>query len=531
MTLDLPPGRSAAYAGESMIATAHPMATAAGANVFRSGGNAVDAAIAAAAMLAVVEPAMSGIGGDCFALVARGRDRSAVTAINGSGQAPLAARAGDPIVPYSPTTVTLPGAVAAWDRLVADHGTWPFAELLQPALGAARDGFVVTPRVAFDWQLHASVLRRHPGAAAVFLPGNRAPRAGERVANPELARCLEHICRDGASGLYQGPVAEAIVRHLRSLGGVHDLEDMANVAPEYVDPINTGYRGYTVHECPPNGAGVTALMMLNILSGYDLAAYDPAGTTRLHLEIEAGRLARADRDASVADPRHHDVPVSRLLSAQHADSQRARIDLDHVIGDVQAPEAVRPAPHTDTTYVCAVDGDRTAISLICSVFGPFGSGIVPPGTGVVLQNRGLGFSTDPMHPNCIAGGKRPLHTILPALVTQRLGDADRIVMALGVMGGHYQPVGQCHVLTNIVDYSMDPQQAIDFPRAHHDEDVVVIERSYGREVDHGLRRLGHRTRTSDEPIGGGQAIVVDDHLGCLVGGSDRRKDGVALGWR
>ena len=529
MDVGWPPGRSATIAGEAMISTSHPRATLAGLDVLRQGGNAIDSAVAAAAVLAVVEPAMSSIGGDCFAIFTL-RDGS-IRAFNGSGQAPAAADPGllaergvRAIGPRSAHAVTVPGAVAAWERIVEDHGTRPMSELLQPAICAARDGFVVTPRVAFDWQRHAPTLRASPEAASVFLPRGRPPRAGERFHNRELAACLSRIADAGSRALYEGPVAEMIVSFLRDRGGLHTLDDFAGCDGEYVQPISTSYRGHDVHECPPNGGGLAALTMLNVLHGFELAALDPGGPERLHIEVEASRLALADRDAYVCDPRHGSVPVDRLLSAEHTDHLRSRIDPEHAL---ELPDQFAALPrHEDTTYVCAVDRDRNAVSLISSVFAAFGSGLVPPGTGTVLQNRGSGFTTDPAHPNCIAGGKRPLHTIIPALVTR----GGRTVAVFGVVGGNYQPVGQCHVLTNIVDYGMDVQAAVDFPRAHHDEGRVVVERSYGTRVLAGLRRYGHRTTVATEPIGGAQAIWIDHERGCLLAGSDRRKDGLALGW-
>ncbi len=523
-----PPGRSAAIAGKAMIATAHPQATLTGLDVLRRGGNAIDAAVAAAAMLAVVEPAMSGIGGDCFAILALGD--GTIRAFNGSGHAPAAADAAalaelgvDTIDRHSPHAVTVPGAVAAWERLVADHGTRGLSELLQPAIRSARDGFIVTPRVAFDWEQHAPTLRAHPEAAAVFLPGGRAPRPGERFGNGDLATCLTRIANEGSQGLYGGPVAETIVSYLRGQGGLHTLDDFASADGEYVQPISTSYRSHEIHECPPNGGGLAALTMLNVLQGFDLADLDPGGSKRLHLEIEASRLALADRDAHICDPHHGTVPVEQLLSAAHTAHLRSRIDPGRALELIDSTG--RMPRHEDTTYVCVVDKDRNAVSLISSVFGAFGSGLVPPGTGIVLQNRGSGFTTDRAHPNCIAGGKRPLHTIIPALATGN----GRTVSVFGVVGGNYQPAGQCHVLTNVVDYGMDVQSAVDFPRAHHDEGRVVVERSYGTAVPRALRRLGHRTTVATEPIGGAQVIWIDTERGCLLAGSDRRKDGLALG--
>ena len=523
------PGRSAAHAGEAMAATSHPLATLTAIETMRAGGNAMDAAVAAVAVLGVVEPAMTGVGGDCFVLYAKG-GKDKVIAFNGSGRAPEAASVATlrskgvtAIAEHGVHSITVPGCVQAWERLVADHGSKELGALLQPAIKAAEQGFVVTPRVAHDWAGQVAKLERDPGAKATFLPEGRAPKAGERFRNPRLAETLKRIAREGAKGFYAGPVAQEIVSFLGSMGGLHTMDDFARTEGEYIAPISTLYRGYTVHECPPNGSGITTLLLLNILEGFDLSKLDPAGVQRLHLEVEASRLAFADRDAYIGDPRYVDVPVERLLSKKHGDDQRAHVRTDRAMNGI----APVPLPaHNDTTYLCVVDRDRNAVSFINSVFDGFGSGKVAPNCGVVLQNRGSSFKVDENHPNGIAGGKRPMHTIIPAMLTRD----GRAVMPFGVMGGHYQPIGQSHVLTNILDYGMDPQAAIDFPRAHYRDGAVKLERGYGDAVATGLRQLGHRTEASENPLGGGQAIWIDEKTGDLVGGSEPRKDGMALGY-
>ncbi|MCK6452364.1 MAG: gamma-glutamyltransferase [Alphaproteobacteria bacterium] len=523
------PGRSAAHAGEAMAATSHPLATITALDVLRAGGSAMDAAVAATAVMCVTEPAMTGVGGDCFVLYApKGGDK--VIAYNGSGRAPqdisldaLSAKGVDKIAEHGVHSITVPGCVQAWERMIADHGRKELGELLRPAIKYAEEGFAVTPRVAHDWAGQVDKLAKDPGAKATFLPGGRTPKAGERFSNPRLAQTLKAIARQGAKGFYEGPVAEDIVSLLRSLGGFHTMDDFAATVGEYVAPISTDYRGYTVHECPPNGQGITALMMLNILSGFDMPKLDPAGVQRLHLEVEAGRLAYAERDAYVADPRFAEVPVDRLLSERHAADQRRRISHDRALTDVTPVDL--PA-HNDTVYLCVVDRDRNAVSFINSVFDSFGSGKVAPNAGVLLHNRGSSFKCDPKHPNCIEGGKRPMHTIIPAMVTRE----GRAVMPFGVMGGHYQCVGQTRVLTNMLDYGMGPQEAIDFPRAHHRDGAVIMERGYDEAVALGMQALGHRTVPAENPLGGGQAVWIDWQNGTLVGGSEPRKDGFAAGY-
>ncbi|MFQ5765107.1 MAG: gamma-glutamyltransferase, partial [Rhodospirillales bacterium] len=456
------PGRSPAFGTDGMAATSHPLATQAALGMLKAGGNAMDAAVAACAVQCVVEPQATGIGGDCFVLYAPGGSGD-IVAFNGSGRAPKAATldwfAGQgigEIDEYSPHAVTVPGAIDAWCRLLEDFGTKSIADVLQPAIGYARDGYPVHARVSFDWRLYAHVLGHDPEAARVYLPGGKPPEPGQRHRQPELAATLERIAAAGRDGFYAGPVAEDIVGRLTALGGAHSLDDFAEAAGEYVDPIKTAYRGFEVYECPPNGQGIIALLMLNVLADAGLGDLGPLDAERMHLSIEAARLAYAERDAVVADPRHADVPVDRLLSADYAAELRARI-LDDRASD-RPP--VDMAVHADTVYLCVVDKDRNAVSFINSLFEPFGSGLMAPDSGVLLQNRGSSFNLDPDHPNCIGSGKRPMHTIIPGMLAK---DA-KAVMPFGVMGGHYQAFGQMYFLTNMFEFGLDIQEAMDLPR-------------------------------------------------------------------
>ena len=524
------PGRSPVHALNGMAATSQPAATLAAVDVLRAGGNAIDAAVAASAVLCVVEPQSTGVGGDCFVLYAPGGGGGEVIAYNGSGRAPAAAEAGwyidngiSDIDIHSAHAVTVPGAIDAWTRLVADHGTKDLAELLTPAIGYAEDGYVVHPRVAHDWAGCIDKLSTTEASARIFLPGGRSPRAGEIHHQPELAATLRTIARDGRDGFYGGPVAEDIVGFLRSQGGLHTLDDFVAAAGEYVTPIQTHYRGLDIYECPPNGQGIVALIMLNLLSGFDLSSLDPLGVERLHLEVEAGRLAFRDRDAFIADPAQAEVPIERLLSAAYADELRGFISSERAIGNMPPPGL---PSHPDTVYFSVVDKDRNAVSFINSTFHGFGSGLASPKSGVMLQNRGTGFVIDPDHPNCIAPGKRPLHTIIPGMALK----GGRAVMPFGVMGGHYQPFGHAHFLSNMVDYGMDVQAAIDCPRLFRYGGVLEVERGIPDPVVRGLAALGHQVEVVDDPHGGGQAIWIDWESGTLTGGSDPRKDGCALGY-
>ncbi len=523
------PGRSAVRGLNGMAATSHPLATGVALDVLKAGGNAVDAAVAACAVQGVVEPQSTGIGGDCFVLISK--DGGPPIAFNGSGRAPAAADVAwyqeqgiTAIEQHSPHAVTVPGAIDAWARLVEDHGSKSLGELLQPAIGFARDGYPVLDRVAFDWHLAAELIGRDPTARRVFLPGGAPPAAGSVHRQPELAETLSVIAERGRDGFYEGPVAEDMVAYLQGLGGLHTLDDFTAAEGEYVTPISTDYRGHRVYECPPNGQGVAALVALNVLSGFDLARHEPLSAGRLHLEIEACRLAYQDRNCFVADPAQAEVPVDWLLSAAHAAELRAAISPERAMAGLPPPSG---PVHKDTVYLCVVDRDRTAVSFINSLFHSFGSGLVSPRSGVTLQNRGEAFVIDPAHPNCIAPGKRPMHTIIPGML-ERDG---RAVMPFGVMGGQYQAMGHAHFLTSVIDFGLDVQAAIDLARVYAPPDgPVEVESGIPEASAQALHDLGHVTTAPDKPIGGAQAIMIDWQRGVLTGGSDPRKDGCALGY-
>ena len=528
--LDLP-GRSVARSLNGMAATSHSLATLTALDVLRDGGNAMDAAVAACAVQGVVEPQSTGIGGDCFVLYAP-EGGSDIVAFNGSGRAPQAATAQwyanqgiEKIERLTPHAVTVPGAVDAWAQLLRDHGTRSLGDLLQPAIRFARDGFAVTERVFVDWSAEVEALSHDPNTAALYLPGGAVPALGSVQRQTALAASLERIAEEGRDAFYKGAIAEDLVAHLRSLGGLHTLEDFASAGGQYVDPIKNTYKGHDIYECPPNGQGVIALLLLNILSGFDLTSMDPLGAERLHLEIEATRLAYQTRDAHLADPDQAEVPLEQLLSADYAAELRGRIKTD------RASVAPAPAPvaaHADTVYITVVDKDRNAVSFINSLFSSFGSGITGPNSGVVLHNRGRAFSLDPDHPNCIAPGKRPMHTIIPGMAVKD----DRLIMPFGVMGGHYQAAGHARFLTNLIDFGLDVQQSMDLARLFPEpaEEAVDVESGIPAEVLSTLENMGHILQPAEKPIGGSQAIRIDWDGGTLAGGSDSRKDGCALGY-
>ena len=524
------PGRSPVHATQAMASTSNPLSTLAAIDALKSGGNALDAAIAACAVQCVVEPESTSIGGDCFCLYAPGgTDR--IIAFNGSGRAPKAATAEwfrqqgiTEIERQSPHSVTVPSAVDGWDRLLSEHGTKGLGDLLQPAIRYAREGYPIHSRVSVDFALQADILAADENLSRVFLKDGKTPAPGSLHRQPQLADTLEAIARDGRDAFYAGAIAEDIVGYLQSKGGLHTMEDFASVEGTYVEPIATSYRGYTVHQCPPNGQGIIALLLLNIVSGFE-AGGDPLSPERLHLEIEAGRLAYRDRAACLADPDQADVPVQWLLSDEHADELRESIDPAKALAGL--PDIAGPG-HKDTVYITVVDEDRNACSFINTLYYNFGSGLMAPKSGVVLHNRAMGFSLDPDHPNCIAPGKRPAHTIIPGLVSRD----GRIVMSYGVMGGEYQAYGHMQFLTRLIDFGLDIQEAQDLPRVFPDPETGNVQAESGlpAKVAEALKAKGHTLVRPAKPIGGSQAVWIDWEEGVLTGGSDPRKDGCALGY-
>lgn len=524
------PGRSPVHAPDGMAATSHPLSTQVAIDVLKAGGNALDAAVAACAVQCVIEPQSTGIGGDCFCLLAP-EGGTNVVAFNGSGKAPSGATTEyfkqtgiTSLERPSAHSVVVPGAIDAWCTLNRDHGKMPLEELLQPAINYARDGYPISSRVHRDIGKQVEFLANDATAARVFLPNGQVPGVGSRHRQPELAMTLELIAKHGRDAFYTGDVAADIVDHLHGLGGLHTLEDFASAQGDYVDPITTRYRGRTVYECPPNGQGLIALLLMNIIDGYP-AAGDPLSVERIHLEIEACRQAYHARTRYLADPAFADVPIRQMLSAEYAEQLRGNIKLT----EATVPAANIELPHhQDTVYISVVDKDRNACSFINTLFWPFGSGIMSPNTGVLLTNRAEGFVLDPASPNCIAPGKRPLHTIIPGLVAED----GRVVMSFGVMGGEYQSMGHMQFLTRYFDYGLDIQEAQDAPRfmANPFTGTVDIEEGIPEDVRAELVAMGHTVNYAENPIGGSQAIAIDWEDGMLTGGSDPRKDGCAIGY-
>ncbi len=530
--------RSPVYGRGGMVATSQPLATAAGLEILARGGNAADAAVAAAAALNVTEPTSTGIGGDMFALYYDAAARQ-VTALNGSGRAPaaltldkaLAVAQNGALPPFHSYTVTVPGACAGWCDLVARHGTLAMAEVLAPAIRLAEEGAPIAPLTSYFWQRGVErQLRTAPNGLELTLDG-RAPAAGEVFRNPGLARTLRAVAEGGKAAFYQGEIARAIVDVLTQAGGLMRLDDLAEHTSTWETPISVTYRGVRVFECPPNGQGITALMALNILEGFDLASLPPLSVQRLHLEIEALRLAFADARWYVADPSLVDIPLDGLLSKDYAAARRALIDPARATIN---PLHGAPTVSSGTVYLSVVDRWGNACSFINSNYMGFGTGIVPKGWGFSLQNRGHNFRLDPAHPNALAPRKRPYHTIIPAMATRESDGS--LFASFGVMGGFMQPQGHVQVLLALLEDGANPQAALDLPRfciePEDRQGRVLLEKGIDLDVMARLAEMGHPVQPVSgwgrAAFGRGQIIVRDPHTGVLCGGSDPRADGCAM---
>lgn len=546
--------RSPVYGRRGMVATSQPLAVAAGLEALAAGGNAADAAVATAAALNVTEPTSTGIGGDCFALYYEAAT-GVVTALNGSGRAPAALTLArlkqdgfgwgtefHELPPFHAHTVTVPGACAGWCDLVARHGRLGMGRILAPAIRLAEEGFPVAPVTAYFWERGVERQLRHAlGGLALTIDGH-APRAGEIFRNPDLANTFRIVAEGGKQAYYEGQIAADIAAAVRASGGVMSEEDLAAHASTWDEPISAVYRGIRMWECPPNGQGLAALIALNLLEGFDLASLAPLSPERLHLQIEAMRLAFADAGWHVADPQFNPAPLKELLSKEYAAERRKLLDPSRATIN---PSRGSPKSSSDTVYLTVVDGEGNACSFINSNYAGFGTGIVPNGRGFTLQNRGHNFSLDPGHPNALAPRKRPYHTIIPAMATRESDGS--LYASFGVMGGFMQPQGHMQVLCALVDdapasRAPDPQAALDRPRfcitppmAAPQESAaggVSLEEGIPRETLARLSDMGHPVNSVSgygrALFGRGQIILRDPAMGVLIGGSDPRADGCAM---
>ena len=519
------PGRSPVIARNGMAATSHPLATLAAVDVLREGGTAADAAVAAVATLCVVEAHMTGIGGDCYCLVAR--PDAQPWGYNGSGRSAASASSdalrsqGLTEIGNSIHAVTVPGAVDAWEKILQAHGRFGLDRALRDAIRYAEEGFPVASRIAWDWQRHVGKLAADAGAAKHYLFGGKAPQEGDVIRLPALAATLKAIARNGARTFYEGEIADEIVRTIAERGAFLSAEDFARHRGDVVTPISSNYRGLDIAELPPNGQGFVALLMLNILENFDLKSLDPVGPERFHIVLEAARLAYAARDTHLADTDHMSMPVANLIDKAFAKKLAALIDPGQ-----RSDLPAAPAPSSDTVYLTVVDRDRMAVSFINTLFSNFGSGICTENSSILLTNRGACFTLQDGHPNVFAPGKRPMHTIIPAAGFRN----GRCELSFGVMGAHYQPMGHVQLMLNMLDYGMDVQQSIDCPRFFFEGETVEVETGTPTATIEGLRARGHKVAHAATPWGGAQMIRIDWGRGVLIAGSEPRKDGCALGY-
>ncbi len=526
--------RSNVIARNGLVATSQPLAAQAGLDILKAGGNAVDAAIATVATLCVVEPTSTGIGGDAFAFIWWADDQK-LYGINASGPAPAGLTAdwiraqGHLRMPdRGPITVTVPGSLRGWQLAGERFGRFGLDTLLERPIAYASDGFPVSERIARAWAAQTTLFEHYPDSQRCWLPSGRAPYAGELFQNPEFAATLKILAEQGYDAFYQGEIGRQIADCVQLAGGKLAREDLANYQAEWVDAISLDYRnGFAFHEIPPNGQGLTALLALNIVRGFDLQRYSYGSVDYMHLLIEAMKLAFADASAYIGDPRHAGIPVEGLLSESYTNTRRALVSPS----EAGRPSAGRPPGPGDTVYLTVADGDGNMVSWIQSLYMGFGSGLTAGTTGVQLQNRGANFVLQNGHPNQAGPGKRSYHTIIPGFITRH----GRAWSSFGVMGGFMQPQGHLQVGANLVDFEMDPQAALDAPRFNWIRDKqVALEPAISGAVYDGLIQRGHELMPKDAAAryyyGGGQVIVRDPENGILIGGSDPRKDGAAAGW-
>ncbi|MEO6264692.1 MAG: gamma-glutamyltransferase [Luteimonas sp.] len=536
--------RSEVYAPHAMAATSQPLVTQIALDVMKQGGSALDAAIAADAALGLMEPTGSGLGGDLFAIVWDPRTHK-LYGYNGSGRSPQSLTLAEfrkrgltAIPPYGPLPVTVPGAVDAWFALHERFGKLPMKQLLAPTIRYAREGFPVSAVIAYYWSLSVPRLSKYPGFAEQFGRDGRGPRTGEMWTRPTLADTLQKIADGGRDAFYKGDIARTIDVYFKANDGYLGYDDLAAHHGDWVEPVSTNYRGYDLWELPPNGQGIAALQILNLLEGYDLKQYGFGSPEHVHLFVEAKKLAFADRARFYADPDVYKTPVAELISKQYADERRKLIDVDQAARTV-APGTPKTLDEGDTIYLTTADADGMMVSLIQSNYRGMGSGMAPPGLGFIFQDRGQQFVLQEHHPNAFAPGKRPFHTIIPAFVTKD----GKPWLSFGVMGGAMQPQGHAQILMNLIDFGMNLQEAGDAPRIQHDgstePEAQFAQMSDGGEVDlesgfppetlRALMRKGHSVRFADGPYGGYQAIMVNPEGG-WIGASESRKDGQAAGY-
>ena len=522
------PGRSQVYSSNAMVATSQPLASETAISTLKKNGNAIDAAISAAAVLAVIEPTDTGIGGDCFALYSK-NSTSKPIAFNGSGKSPANIsinklnnlNINKTIPDHSPHAITVPGAVDAWFQLHNKFGKLEFSELIKPAINLAENGYFVHERLSYTWSNNINRLQNKL-ARFVFLKDQKAPLPGQKMKNPSLAKVLKIISKEGKKGFYEGPIAKNIVKFLNNLGGFHSEEDFYNAKGEFVETISGFYRNKEIFQLPPNTQGVISLLILKILNNFNISKYNFNNPERIHLIIEAAKIAYFYRNKLLGDLDSSKLILQILNDKKFIQNLSSSISLNKTNANLPPINSLG----SNTVYLTVVDKDLNAVSFINSIYESFGSGLVPDDTGILLQNRGKSFSLDINHPNCLEPSKRPMHTIIPGMVFNN----NKLFMSYGVMGGDYQPMGHADVTSCILDHNMSLQDAIDKPRYLPINNLVEIEEGISKDLQQALKLKGHNLKKTIHPHGGGQIISIDWKKGMLSGASDPRKDGIALGY-
>ena len=522
------PGRSNVLSNNAMVATSQPLSSQEAINILRLGGNAVDAAIAASAVLSVVEPGSTGIGGDCFAIIKMSNTKA--LSINGSGINPAKANFKyfkenkiNSIGLLSPHSVTIPGAVDAWHQMHKKFGKLEFEKLFATAIYYAKEGFPVHEIEAFHWKKNEEKLKKNNITKQIFLKNNQAPNFGKKFTNSQLANTLTLIGKKGAKAFYEGEIARDMVKSLNNLGGLHTEEDFYNQNTIFSDTLISDYKNNKIHQCPPNGPGLVVHIMMKLLEKFNWDNIDYIDPIRFHIQAEIAKVCFEIKETILGDPQFNTVDIEYIMSNDFIDNLFKKINLDNVYYS----DNLFVTSHPETVYLTVVDDNLNAVSFINSICHGFGSGICSENSGILFQNRGVNFRLEENHPNCIDSNKRPLHTIIPSLLTN---NNEETIMSYGVMGGQYQPIGQAHVLQNTYDFGMSIQEAIDAPRAFALNNKLKIENSFPKSSIENLSNLGHDIEVVDEGIGGGQGIMIDRKEGVLIGGSDPRKDGLAIGY-
>jgi len=519
---------SDAISSNAMAATSHPLATEEALKILKKGGNAVDAAIAASVCLSVVEPNSTSIGGDCFAII-KFEGKNPI-AYNGSGIAPQKANYEffknkniNKIELLSPHSVTVPGAIHAWKTIHDEHGKLDFEELFLGSINYAENGYKVTEKVSKTWAKSKNKLSKYNSTKNLYLKNGESYKLNDLRKNLPLANSLKLISKQGPKEFYEGSIAKDMVKSLNEVGGLHTLEDFAAQKTIKSETLFSNYKDLNIHQCPPNGPGITVLLMLKLMEKLKINQYDPNSIERFHLEAEVTKLSYKVREENIADPNFIKMDLDKILSEENVKNLFSEISLNKCcdVGELNIPN------HPETVYLTVIDKDLNSVSIINSVCYAFGSAITSNNTGILFHNRGTNFRIEENHPNCIAGHKRPLHTIIPGMAVNNNNQA---ILSYGVMGGQYQPVGQVHVLNNILDFGMSPQKAISYPRAFHFGNVYQLEKEIDEDLKNGLQKLGHNANYVEDTHGGGQAILIDRDKGNLIGGSDPRKDGYASGY-